>query len=162
MIQPVQIHLMVVHVPVLATVFATLLLLASGFRDRQEWRRMAYAVFLIAGLSAVLAFFSGGASEDMAETLFGVTEAKIEAHEEIATIGLALSLAAALCAFFLLFLASRFPTYWKTQIGRLLLLLGLIGSAVFAVAAHRGGLIRHPELKEGGVSSLLAPRPERP
>jgi len=146
MIDPIQIHLSIVHVPVLATVFATWLWAMVVFRNRLEWKALALGIFILSAFAATAAFFSGHGSEDMAESLRGVTENLIHEHEEAATIGFSLALTSGAVAAFILVMGNRLPHRLRRHAGSLLILLGVAGSVAFLVAAHRGGLIRHPEL----------------
>jgi hypothetical protein len=158
---PVQIHLAIVHVPILGMAFATLLLLLSRFRQRMDWTRFAYGLFIITALGAVIAFFSGHGSEEATEHVLNLSRHRVHEHEEAATFCLVLALGAGALAVLLLAMEARLSHTLRRNLGRLLLVLGLVGSAALAVAAHRGGEIRHPEISGDSPSVLVPPADDK-
>ncbi len=154
---PVQIHLAIVHVPVLGVAFATLLLFLSRFRHRMDWARLAYGIFVLSALGALVAFFSGHGSEEATEHVLDLSQHRVHEHEEAGTFSLALALGAGALAIVLLAMEARLSNSLRRNLGRLLLVLGLAGSATLFVAAHRGGEIRHPEISGDSPSVLIPP-----
>jgi uncharacterized membrane protein len=155
---PIQIHLGIVHVPVLAMVFATLLFLFSGFRDRVEWKRMAYFIYMLGAIGGLMAFFSGHGSEDMAQRVLELSRKRIHEHEEAGNFALAYCLVTGSLSFVLLFLDSKLSNSRRRLLGRILLVVGLLGCLALSRTAHLGGQIRHSEIASEPPSIVIPPK----
>lgn len=140
-----QVHLLLNHVPVLGVVFAALLTSAGVARDSAELRKAGLWAFVLAGLSALPAYFSGEGAEHVVESLPDVTDQLIHAHEEAAEKALAGALALAAVS------AGLLAAFWKGELPRKAALAAMALSlpvlALLAYAAHLGGLVRHTELR---------------
>jgi uncharacterized membrane protein len=146
-----QIHLLTNHIPVLGLGFSAALTAAGMLRGSDELKKAGLWAFVLAGLSALPAYFSGEGSEEIVEHLPGVTEALIKAHEEIAAKALTGALLLAGCALAALGLAFK-RNALSPKAAPALLVLALPVLALMAYAAHLGGLIRHSELRPGAAS----------
>jgi formate hydrogenlyase subunit 3/multisubunit Na+/H+ antiporter MnhD subunit len=155
---PIQVHLAMVHVPVLAMLFATALLFFSGFRDRMDWKRMAFTVYILGGIGGVIAFLSGHGSEDIAHNVLSLSHERIHEHEEAGNFALAFCMATGLISFVLLFLEAKLGNRNRRLLTRALLMIGLLGSVALARTAHLGGQIRHPEIAPDSPSTLIPPK----
>lgn len=141
-----HIHLLLNHIPVLGVVFAAALTVAGLVRGSDDLKKAGVWAFLIAGLSALPAYFSGEGAEEIAERLPEVAESLIHEHEEAAEkalIGALLLGAAALAALVHAFRTGTLAA--KAAPALLLIALPVLG--VLSYAAHLGGLIRHTELR---------------
>lgn len=148
MISPVQIHLLLNHVPVLGVPFGALLLAFAVLRRNEDLAKAGLWSLVVAGLSAIPVFWSGDESEELVEHLPGVVEAAIHAHDEAAEKALTAALVLGGLALLVLGLAwKRKALDWRGVYAALLLSLPVFGA--LAYAAHLGGLIRHPELASG-------------
>lgn len=79
-------HLILNHLPIIIPIVG-LLVLIGGFIVRSEIvKRTAFVIFILASLSAIVAFATGDGAEDVAKHLPGVNEHLIDAHEETAII----------------------------------------------------------------------------
>jgi uncharacterized membrane protein len=142
---PVQIHLMLNHVPVLGTAFVVLALGAGALLRNGTLIRFGLGVLVVVALTAVAVLFTGSSAEDRIEHLPGVSGRAIEAHEDVArpaTIGLGVLGLLALAS---LVLSRRRAPSRAVATGMLALTLACGG--VMAWTAHLGGMIRHPELQ---------------
>jgi hypothetical protein len=143
-------HLIVNHIPVLGTLFGAGILIAGLWWKQDAVVRIALGLFVVAGVGAAGAYLSGEGAEEIVEGLPGVTEAAIEAHEElalyafIAAIVLGVAAVGALAAY-----RSR-SVPRAASIGMLVLSLGVFG--VMGATANLGGQIRHTELRAGAAS----------
>jgi hypothetical protein len=142
-----QIHLAVNHLPVFGALLASLTLAWAALTRHDSARNLGLGLLLFAGLTVLPAYFSGVGSEDIVENRPGVSDARIERHEEAAEQALAVTLAAGAIAA-AAFLAAHLR-YERTL--RALFAAALLGSVVssglMARAAHLGGQIRHDEIR---------------
>jgi hypothetical protein len=147
-------HLLINHVPVLGTVFGVLLLAAGLWRRKSDLVVASLVTFLVCGLGAAAAVWTGERAEDLAEDLPGVTEEVVHEHEEAGEQARWASLllgAAALAALLYRRRAQGGPRW----LDALVLLLALVAAGLMARAADLGGQIRHTEVRGG----LTAPPP---
>ncbi|MCB1057904.1 MAG: hypothetical protein KDD11_20575 [Acidobacteria bacterium] len=162
-----NLHPAVVHFPIaLAPVALLFDLMALAQRSRRsEWIRAANAVWVLAALGALVAFWAGGEAEDSLTTgLSAAAHARIENHSEWAS--------ATLWAFgsiaVLRLILSRWfeKSTWKLVI---VAALGLVGVGLVAYTADLGGdlVYRHgiaverPTESETATPSASASSDER-
>ena len=145
-----QIHLFLNHVPVIGSLGILLILLVGLARRRDEFTRLALGLALLTALVTIPVFRSGEPAESRIEHMPGVTEQWIAPHEDMAKLALgAMLLFGALAAFALgTARAGRPLAGWVTPAA---LVLALATSGLMAVTAHRGGMVRHLELRPGFV-----------
>lgn len=135
MISPVEAHLALNHLPVLGLPFAAGLLGAGFLFENAEWRRAGLWTAALTAVAAWVVYFSGGAAAD---ALSGLDDRAVARHAELARLfawaatGVGAAAVAALA---------------KKRGAAAVLALALAASALGAATAHRGGLIRHAELK---------------
>ena len=141
-----HIHLVVNHLPVFASLFSFLLLLAALVLRSKDLERAACVGLLFAALSAGAAFYTGEPAEDIAETLPDVTHELIHEHEEAAEWAFRLAVAeGVLAGAFLVFSLQRKnpPNFLRFTI--------IVGSLVSSISmvntARLGGDIRHTEAR---------------
>jgi len=143
-------HLIVNHIPVLGTLFGAGILLAGLWWKQDAVVRVALGLFVVAGIGAAGAYVSGEGAEEIAEGLPGVTEAAIEAHEELALYAFIAAIVLGVAAIGAL-VAYRSRSIPRTaSIALLVLSLGVFG--VMGATANLGGQIRHTELRAERVS----------
>lgn len=147
----VQIHLMLNHVPVIATVMAALLLAAGLVARSQHILRAGLVTLVAAALIAIPVFFTGEPVEEIAEKLPGIDKQRIETHEDAAK---------ASVIFLGLLGAGAIATLvvWRNRAlpagpGAAILALSVIVAAQVAWTAHQGGQIRHTEMTGSAVAS---------
>lgn len=143
----VHLHLVLTHVPVLATFFSLAILIWAMISKHPEHYKIAFAGFIVAGIFAVVAFVTGEGAEDIAETIAGVSESAIERHEDAASV--ALWMTVVLGVFGLIGLIwNKFgmkgfrPFVWTV------FFYGLATAGVLAYTANLGGQIRHTEISQ--------------
>jgi hypothetical protein len=149
---PVQVHLALNHVPIVGGAIGAILLVAALVGRNREWLRAAFALQVICAVVAIPVFRSGEPTEEIVEHVPGVLHGAIEAHEDIAVVALRLILALGAVALFGL-VQMRGGRSAARPIPFAAVALALATSVVFGVTAHRGGLIRHPELAGGAPIS---------
>jgi uncharacterized membrane protein len=154
-INPAHLHLVLNHFPVLGVLFGTLLLAVGLWRRNDTIRRTSLVVLLLTGVAAGAVYLTGEPAEELIQDTAGVSESRIERHEDaaaVATTGAALLGVAALV---LLWRSRRTGSMPST------LLLATFGLAVLttvlmAWTANLGGKIRHSEITTGVTSTETA------
>ena len=141
-----HLHLLLNHLPILGTLFGLLTLGAGFFLKNNSVKRTAMGIFVFSAIAAIPAYLTGEGAEEVVESLPGVTENLIEAHEELANIFLwtvgALGLLS-LAAFYADFKGKKMAPALYT-----LTLIAAIGTMVFAQqVGSSGGEIRHTEIR---------------
>lgn len=143
----VHLHLVITHVPVLATIFSLAILVWAMISKHPEHYKIAFVGFIVAGIFAVVAFLTGEAAEDIAETITSISETDIERHEDAAS--LALWMTVILGVFGIVGLiwnkigVKGFrPFVWTV------FFYGLATAGVLAYTANLGGQIRHTEISQ--------------
>lgn len=143
-----HLHLLFNHLPILGTLFG-ILILASGFIAKNNAvKRTALGIFVFSALSALPAYFTGEGAEEIVESLPGVTENLIEAHEELANIFLWMTGALgvlSLVAFF-----ADLKSHKMASTLYVITLVAALGTMVMAKqVGTSGGEIRHTEIRSG-------------
>ncbi|MBV6427873.1 MAG: hypothetical protein KIPDCIKN_02396 [Haliscomenobacter sp.] len=152
-----HLHLLFNHLPILGTLFG-LLILASGYVLKNNTvKRTALGIFVLSALCVIPAYLTGEGAEEITESLPGVTENFIEAHENMANIFLGMA-----GALGLLSLGTFFTDLKKQKITPVLYAITLVvalGTLFFAQqTGSSGGKIRHTEIRSG----VASPGVERP
>lgn len=147
-----HVHLLVNHLPIIGAMLAVPLLALAAIRPKQRGLVIAVAVVLTLGAGGGgLALASGDAAEDLVERLPGVREDDIHAHEERAEVAIGFAVVAALASLVAagLELDRGTPAPRSAVLG--LLVLALANAGTMAWTGASGGVIRHTEIRAGGV-----------
>ncbi len=152
-----HLHLLFNHLPILGTLFGLLILAGGYVLKNNTVKRTALGIFVLSALCVIPAYLTGEGAEEITESLPGVTENFIEAHENMANIFLGMA-----GALGLLSLVTFFTDLKMKKIAPILYAITLIvavGTMFFAQqTGSSGGKIRHTEIQSGVASSGL----ERP
>ncbi|MCB1164011.1 MAG: hypothetical protein R3C71_11745 [Candidatus Krumholzibacteriia bacterium] len=141
-----QLHLLLVHLPVLACPAAAALLIASRIAANETLLKTACVTLVLGTLAATGAYFSGPPAYESLQLAPGPTRELVEAHAALgkgAFMGLVLLGLAALLAL-LQYPQGERPAPWLRWT---LLAASLLLAWLLAWTAHQGGLIRHEELR---------------
>ncbi len=162
---PVHIHLLLNHVPILGVLFGTLVLLYGLLRRRADGVRIGLATLVLAAVVAIPVYLTGEGAEEAVEGLPGVSEALIEEHEESGEAGFIGTGVMGVLAALALVAGRREssqvgPLRWAVAAG------GLVAFGWLAYVGSQGGQIRHTEIRgdvgAGGTSqaedALVSPR----
>jgi uncharacterized membrane protein len=144
-----HVHLLLNHVPIVATLMGCLLLAAALMRRSDELVRASFGLLIVAALAVVPVYLSGEPAAEVVEDGPQVSEETIEAHEKAA--GVAAVLLGLLGAVALggLVICRRLPRV-PAWLALAALALGLVSATLLARAANLGGQIRHPEIRSQG------------
>lgn len=155
---PIHAHLMLNHAPLFGSAAACALLAYALMRDHDAYKRLAYLIMVLAGLTGPIVAFSGDEAAERIESLSVYPDKVIHAHEEAGeAAAVALGLMGVLA--FLQSATYMFPNLARLR-NRTALLLLLVGAAVFAWTAYTanlGGKIRHGEELGAGNAAGAAP-----
>jgi len=154
-VSAVQLHLLVVHLPVLACPAAAVLLLLARLLRNETLFQTGAAFLVVAALAATAAYFSGPPAYESLALPAGAERELAEAHAALgkgAFMGLVLAGLAALLAL-LQYPQGERPAPWLRWV---LFAAALVLAWLLAWTAHQGGLIRHPELR--ALPSPIFPR----
>jgi hypothetical protein len=146
-----HVHLALNHFPVVGAIGIALLLGLSLLRKSPELTRVSLALFVLLGLVTVLVYLTGGEAEQLVEDLPGVSEARIETHEEISLIATAVVVLGALGALGAM-LRWRGPRRLPTGVLAGLFGVSLLASGLMFWTANTGGQIRHSEILPGAAA----------
>jgi len=145
---PAYIHLLTNHFPIIGAFIGLVLTFYSLLINRNTSNLKAGLVILVISCLSILpVYFSGEGAENIVEHIEGISHDKIEEHEEIAELGLVVSLFVGLLSA-ITFLAVKRDSSKAKLLTYITLLSGLVLCALFAVIAHKGGEIRHPEIEQ--------------
>ena len=150
---PVHLHLVLNHVPVLGTLlFAPLILLWGVVRRSRDVTLAGLLLTVILGLTAVPIYLTGEPAEDQVEQRPWFDKTLVESHEEraeAALVAVLLTGAAALVALWL----SRGGRPARPALTGIVLVGLLVSAVLFALTGLAGGRIRHDEVRPGANAS---------
>lgn len=151
-----SIHLALNHVPVIGSAGILLILLIATFQKREALTRLALGLAVLVALITIPVLRSGEPAEKRIEHEPGVTEKWISAHEDLAKISAIVMIGFGVVAAAALLTArgGKPLAKWVTPAA---LTLALATSVLMGVTAHRGGMIRHLELRPGYVPAPAPP-----
>jgi hypothetical protein len=142
-------HLLVNHLPLLATLMGALLLILGITRWFADGMRQAGLILIvIAGLASLTATISGEGAAEVMENQSGIARADIHNHEEAAETANVVAIITALLSMLILALEFSGRTVMK-WLWALLVLALLSTAGLMANTARLGGHIHHPETTRG-------------
>ena len=155
-----HVHLLINHIPVLGTLFGTLLLVFGIVKKNEEIKRVSLGIFVIIAVAALPVYFTGEPAEEIVEHLPGVDESILEEHEESALISF---IAVGILGIFAI------GTLWRYRrvdtIPKRFVIAGLILSIIvfglMAWTADLGGKIRHSEIRSESNAAALIKKAEK-
>jgi hypothetical protein len=147
-----QIHLLFNHVPVIGFPGAALALVWGWARKEESVKVFGAYLTTIVSVATTVAYFTGEDAEQVLKSLGEIPIQLIHLHEDTAEILFVVGLIAGFNALLVLPICRK----WVTQIRGLkiqnvlflcLLSLTVVLTAIAAVTAHQGGVIRHIEIR---------------
>lgn len=141
-------HLVLCHVPALLVLLGTGWLVAGFWRRAVPMHHTALVLFVLAAVAAVPLYMTGETSIGVAKNQPGFSDRLVEQHEAAAGVALGGSLVLGIAAGTLMVL-KRALGGWM---GWGLLGVALVVAGLQAWTANRGGLIRHPEIRQEAAS----------
>lgn len=77
-------HLAFTHFPIVGTIIGMFILAYGQFAKNDEFKKVAFATFILMSLLTIPVFLTGEEAEETVEHLTGISEQLIENHEELA------------------------------------------------------------------------------
>jgi uncharacterized membrane protein len=151
-------HLLLNHVPTVATIVALGLLLLAFAKRSEEMKRGALALFFAIALVSLPTYMTGYSAQKAIKDRPGVSAALIQRHQSAALVALMFMEATGVAAWFGLWQGKK-PTGASRWNAPVVLLLAMVTVAQMASAANIGGQISHPEIMAPGEApaSAIAP-----
>jgi hypothetical protein len=145
-----HLHLLLNHVPVIGAVFLVFLFAFAALKRDQGIAKMGLMLcVLLAGVTGAV-YLTGGAAEEIAEKIAGVSERSISVHEEAAELSTIAFVLLGLFALGSLILFRRKTIPRGATITALLFTMVVTG--MMAWTANLGGNIRHTELQTASTT----------
>lgn len=149
-----HVHLWLTHVPILGSIFLTVLFLVALIY-RNVFLQKASLWFLGGiALFTIPTFLSGEAAEEVVEDMPGISTAMINAHESISRFGLGVMCLTGIIAVVGALIYRNTPMLPRTLVVAMVVLL-LVNDALFASIGFLGGQIRHQEIRASSISVLM-------
>lgn len=141
-----HIHLVVNHLPIVAVIIGTLVLIAGYLFKNNSIKKTALGINIFSAITSIAAFLSGEPAEEVIENIKNGQEGLIHAHEEFAELFLILSIILGVISIITLILSIKekpYAGYGFIVVLGLSLALIIIGKQV----GTSGGEISHPEIR---------------
>lgn len=157
---PVHLHLLLNHLPVVGTAFTLVLLLVALAKNSAELKRVSLAFLVLVTLLAVPVYLTGEPAEESVMQLEGIDESFIERHQGAAQWAFGAQVALGVLALAGLFVTRQSKPLPKWCAGALLSLTLLV-CGLMARTANLGGQIRHPEIRASQAPAPSAHQKEK-
>lgn len=147
-----QIHLALNHFPIAGTMLALVVLAWGFFVKKDQIKIVGITLIIISALAGIVVAQTGDGAEEIVEHKPLVTKHLIHEHEEAADAAMiAIQITAALGIAWLVMY--RLKKNHLEKIFALMLVTNLASAVLVADAAHKGGQIRHDEIRKGVVAN---------
>ena len=141
-------HLVINHFPIIALILGVLVLLIGILAKSSVTRRVGLLLFLIAGITAMVATSTGEGAEEIVEHMPNADHDLIHEHEEHAE-----AMMPFMWGIIALSLVAMFLEWKKKSMAMIdsitVLLVGMIATYFAREVGTSGGEISHPEIRKG-------------
>ncbi len=140
----IHFHLMLNHLPLIASGIGMLVLAAALVRRSDDLNKMALAIFLLAALVAIPTYLTGEQAEVAVQKIPVIARDLVLRHDDAAAWALAATEVLGGLSLISLFLMQRrrAPRWLITSI----VVVAIAVAGLMAYTANLGGQIRHPEI----------------
>jgi len=149
-----HIHLLTNHIPIIGAIFSLLLLIVAMLIKDPKVIAISLVFIVLTAIGSIPAYLSGEKAEDIVEKVAGISEERIEAHEEAAEMAFIVMLATGGIALITLAVGRTTPRRLRKLAWAPLLAL-IISAVLMGRAANLGGMIHHPEIRDKGSTQPL-------
>ena len=144
-------HLALNHLPIIIPIIG-LVVLIGGYAIRSAVvKRTAYFIFVLGSLTAIPAMATGEGAEEAVEHIEGITEGRIDKHEERAELFAMLSYMLGVAAAFAVWSSLRKKTY-ANYAGYAIIAYSCVVLYFAQQTGTSGGEIRHTEIRTGNMT----------
>jgi uncharacterized membrane protein len=148
----VHLHLLITHLPIFGSLLGALVLGYGLWVKSNQTKNAAYFIFIISGIGAAIAYFTGEGAEEAVEKIQGVSENIIKLHEDSAMYAL-ISLIALGVMSVVALVVSRIKTSFIKSMSIFILIISLVSFGLVARTGYLGGQIRHTEIANGAIQN---------
>jgi uncharacterized membrane protein len=152
---PVHIHLLLNHAPVMGTAFGAALFLYGLLRKNKSVIDAALLAFIVTALVAIPAFLTGEPAEEAIENIPGIVKDAIETHEENAEVAFWLMEALGIFSLATLFVRKR-EIKIASMMTNISLIFSLVVFGFMVKVGNDGGKIRHTEISDAAAAQAPA------
>lgn len=145
---PSHIHLLLNHVPILGTIFGTILLTYGFVKRNRVFENTGLVTVIIVALLTIPTFLSGEIAEESVEDIVGISETLIEKHEDIASVGLWIMIATGILALYTMIQTRKTG---RNIFLFITLVLSIVTFAIMTIVGNSGGKIRHSQLRDSAI-----------
>lgn len=145
-------HLALNHLPIIIPIVGLCVMIGGFILKSEILKRAAYFIFIVAALTAIIAYLTGDGAEEIVEKINGKDKQFIKTHEEAAEIF-------ALLIYILggISLLGLWAS-WKEKSVSKIISFGTIGFTLIVLfsakqTANTGGEIRHVEIRTTAIDS---------
>jgi len=147
-----HLHLVVNHFPIIGTIFGLGILIVGIILKNSVIKNVAYFLFVIAAIFAVLSMATGEGAEEIVEDFPTIGKKIIHEHEELAE-KLAIVLYV-LAGISIVGLFLNFKKHAKANlVSYLAVLVAIVGVFFGQLTGTSGGEIRHTEIRENAIQT---------
>ena len=158
---PVYIHLLLNHIPILGAIFALLLFLYGFIKKNPSLLNAGLVSLVIITLLTIPTYLSGEEAEEIVEDLAGTSEFFLEEHEEWSEAAMWMMVSTGILAFISLLFASL--RNLRKYLNYLIVIASLLTVIFMIIVGYYGGRITHDELRDSQIekSSTVKHNAER-
>jgi hypothetical protein len=137
-------HLVLNHIPVIATGFGILILAYGSIRKSDDIKKVALGLLVLSAVVAIPVYLTGEPAEEIVENLAGVSESMIDQHEDAALYSLIfMEITGVLGLLNLFFFKRAFAAKFLVVTS----LSSIIAAGSILWTASLGGQVRHSEIR---------------
>ena len=143
-------HLVVNHVPVFGALIGLGLLIYALVRKSPEVQKVSLGIIFLTGLAGIVAFVTGDPAEEAIRSQPWFSDAILLRHHNTALIALIASIIGGVVALVTLVVSHRRKAMVGWLVG-LTLAVTAVTALLMGLAADRGAMIRHGEIRSGAA-----------
>ena len=143
---PVHLHLMLNHIPLVGVGFVILLFVIAMFLRSNQLINISLIFVILVALWAIAAHQTGESAEEYVKNLPGYSDQLVQDHDIAADVAFIFTEAVGILAFLSL-IARRFNKGYAYTLTIITLILLIISGLLLVRAAYYGGKIHHPEIQ---------------
>jgi uncharacterized membrane protein len=147
---PVQIHLILNHVPLVGLVFGLIFSVSGMKRSSPQAYLAGLRIFLGIGVINILIVLSGLRSADLLSGASWIDATAVAQHRRVGIMTLALLLGLSAFSGTILFRLNRGFAHPSRQVQTTILIIAIVGFGMVLWTSSLGGKLRHTELKSEG------------
>lgn len=142
---PIHIHLLITHLPIIGSILGGLVLAQGIWSQSDQTKIASYNVLIISAIGGVISYVTGEGAEHAAEEIQGIAKNMIDQHEDFAVFALAGMIVVGIASIIGLYLTIKKSSLANT-VAIIILVVSVISFGLAARTGYLGGQIRHTEI----------------